>query len=311
MSEILKGQVDDVRILREGWGWVVLLHGSANERAKVIGHPLGVEVGDTVEAEGDWARHPKFGRQFKAREIRVTVPTDASGAVAWMMSRLPAVGRKHATEMVERWPIPELWEVLEHRHAELVSLRGITEQRAEAIHRAYMARLPERDRIVQLKGFGLTDRQIARIQDAFGADSLEQIRRDPYVLIEKVDGFGFVRADDLARRMGLPTEHPSRIQAGLLHLLREAEGAGHVYVPAGKLVSMATRLLSVAEPLVRRQANALLDADRLVCRGSAVYHPRLARAEEDVAASVLRLLGSGGEPANDEGGETEGGEVAA
>ena len=53
---------------------------------------------------------------------------------------------------------------------------------------------------------------------------------------------------------------------------------------------MAARLLAVDPSLVRRQANGLLDADRLVLRGSAVYHPRLDRAEHSAAASVLRLL---------------------
>lgn len=303
-TDVLRGQVDDVRLSRghNGWGRIVVLHGSGSERATVVGHPLGVEVGDTVECRGDWSDHPKYGRQFAARGIEVTIPTDASGAIAWMLSRLPGIGRKLATEMAARWPVPELWRVLEHDHALLVELRGITAERADKIHAAYMARLPERDRIVAFKRFGLTDRQIARIQDALGEDALDQIRRDPYLLIERVDGFGFVRSDQLARAMGLPTEHPSRLRAGLLHLLDEAAGAGHVYVPAPKLVKMSVALLGVDEQIVRREANALLEGERIVRRGAAVYRPGLAEAEAGVAAHVLRLLGFGGE-AGEVGGE--------
>ena len=94
--ETLRGQVDHVRVIREGWGTIALLHGSARELAKVTGHPLGVEVGDTIQVEGEWTTHPRYGRQFKASSIRTIAPSDASGAIEWILSRLPGVGRKRA-----------------------------------------------------------------------------------------------------------------------------------------------------------------------------------------------------------------------
>lgn len=321
MTEQLRGQVERVRVIRDSWGIVTLLAGSASERTAVTGTVLGFDVGDTVEVTGDWREHPRWGWQFRAREIRTVIPNDTAGAVEWLRGRLPAVGRKLATEMVERWGLPELWDVLDHdpagaaaREGELVhpepsplcELRGITPARAERIHRAYREHRAERDRIVAMKRWQLTDRQIAKLTDAFGDEALARVRRDPYCLIELVDGFGFQRSDDLARRMGLPADHPSRIRAGLLHLLSEAEGAGHVYVPAGRLVSMAVRLLGsrVDEAAVRREANALLDGEKIVRLGARVYRPRLAEAEAAVAESVVRLLRGacgGGEESEERG----------
>ncbi len=293
MSETIRGQVEGLRLFDGGWGVVTVLYGSARERLDVTGHPLGVEIGDTIEAEGNWSQHPRFGRQFKARTVRVIAPADAGGVIEWMISKLPQIGRKLATAIVERWGVEGTWRVLEQTSdapGQLVELAGITPARAQAIYAAYQAHRAERDQLVELKGFGLTDGQVARVLDTWGDRTIEELRRDPYQLAELVDGFGFKRADAIALRMGLPTTHPSRVRAALLHVLDEAASAGNVYLPAGALVRCAVKLLGVEERIVRREANALLDEDRLVMTDRRAYRPKLARAEESLADGLARLV---------------------
>lgn len=288
--DTIRGQVDSVRIVREGWGILVLLHGSARERAEVTGHPLGVSVGDTIECDGVWSQHPRFGPQFKARAIRVVAPSDAAGVIEWMISRLPNVGRKIATAIVERWGVDGAWEVLEHSHEELIDLDGITPERAERIHEAYMKNRAERDRMVQLKAWGLTDKQIAKILEEWPETAIEELRRDPYQLAELIDGFGFQRADEVARRMGLPADDPSRVRAAILHLIDEAAGGGHVYVPAGAVVRLAHEMVGATDAVIRREANALLDAGKLVRLETRVYRVRFERAERELAKDTMRLV---------------------
>lgn len=295
--ETLRGQVERVRIVRDGWGTLVLLHGSASERATVTGHPLGVEEGDTIQVEGQWTTHPRYGRQFKASSIRTIAPSDSAGAIEWILSRLPGVGRKRATEMLERWPIPEVWEVLDRRPHELAVIDGITPKRAADIGRRYAEVSGERDRIVALRGWGLTDRQAARVVEKWGAEALEKLRENPYLLSEEVHGFGFLRSDAVAVRMGLPLDHPSRIRAGIVHVLREAKAQGHTYVPAGKLIAMTARMLgpAVDEGAVVREGRAVIAAGEMAQRearaGAAthIYPAELEEAEASVAASIQRL----------------------
>lgn len=325
MQTTIKGQVEQVKLppRGRGWGVITLLVGSANERASVTGHPLGIEVGDTIECVGQWENHPRFGKQFAARELRTLVPSDASGVIAWMLARLPAIGRKLATALVEEHGIPGVWDVLEHHPEKLAAMRGITPERARKIHERYVQLLPERDRVVQLKGYGLTDRQIARLTEAFGERVVDELRRDPYQLIERVDGFGWARADELAMRMGLPADHPSRIRAGIAHVLEEARAAGHCFVPAGKLIAMSARMLGVGDAQVVREGRELIAAGKLAQREGAargggpgagagsggaaartagaaggtvarVYLSAVDEAEQAVARAVLRLVGRSG-----------------
>lgn len=297
--EALSGQVESVRIVRDGWGYLTILYGSDRERATVVGHPLGIATGDTVECDGLWTTHPRYGRQFKARSIRTVAPFDASGAIEWMLARLPGIGRRRATEIVTRWPIPELWTVLGERPQELATIDGITPERAAKIGAAYQTHLADRDRVVALRSWGLSESQASRVVAKWGDAALEHLRADPYLLAQEIDGFGFKRSDEVARKMGLPADHPSRIRAGLEHLLSEARQAGHTYVPAAKLIAMGARLLGVPEDAVVREGRAAMEAGRMVRREAPgrdgepvqrVYSPGLDEAEQAVAEAVRRLL---------------------
>lgn len=300
MSKI-RGQVEASRVISQGWGTLTVLYGSDNERATVTGHPLGIEVGDTVEVTGDWTKHRKFGLQFKATTIRVVAPSNAAGAIAWILSRLPGVGRKRATAMVETWGLPELWAVMEKHPGELAAISGITDARALEIGRVYLEVAHERERIVALRGYGLSDRQASTVVEKWGADAVEKLRADPYVLAE-IYGFGFKRSDAIAMQMGLPANHPSRIRAGLESMLEEARGKGHCYVPAAKLIAMTSRALGVTEREVIREGRAYIAGGKAVQREginrkgenvARVYSAKTDAAEGDVARAVARLIEGG------------------
>ena len=54
----------------------------------------------------------------------------------------------------------------------------------------------------------------------------------------------------IAQALGLPTDAPSRVEAGAIHALNELADDGHVYAPASRLVTTAAELLSVDPALV-------------------------------------------------------------
>ena len=287
--EVLTGEVESVRLVGDDFFGIAEVRLEANGRATVVGKLLGAREGDTVEVRGAWSEHPKYGRQFKARRIDVRVPSSAAGVIAWLESRIPHLGRHRATTLVERFGVEGLWQALEGGGEALLDVPGISEARRAKIVEAYHNHRSERDLMVRLKGWGLTDHQIAHVLTTWGERAEATLKRDPYRLIDEVRGFGFKRADSVARRMGLTVTSPNRIRAGLVHVLEEAAGAGHAYVPSGKLVKLAAQLLNVDAERVARELGAVCDAGRAVARGVKVYRPRIERAERGVAEAVLRM----------------------
>lgn len=290
--EVLRGQVASVKLLKDGWGRAMVRAGSGDAAVAVMGTVLGVDEGTTVECHGRWDVHPQYGRQFKASSISTVVPSSAEGAIAWIASKLPAVGRKRATELVELYGIPALWDVLEREPERLVEVRGITEEAAQKIGAEYRRVQGEREEMVTLRGWGLSEYQITRCRDAWKGNVVAELRADPFKLAEVVEGFGFKRADEVARRMGTPSDHPSRIRACIVHMLREAEGNGHCYVASGALVRIVSDELGLEGAIVARELGIAVGLGAIVQDGSRIYSAPTHRAEQGVARRALAMLGA-------------------
>lgn len=268
-----------------GVGTVRTLHDGGD--VTVVGKVLGAREGDTLELDGDFSTHDRYGVQFRVRSCEVVLPSDVSGVVGWLASKLPQISRRRAEQLVERHGVQGVWALLDRGDADaLCQLDGITPDRAREILDAYGEHQSDRDRIVLFKSWGLTDNQVARVLAEWGDDAEQLMAENPYALIECVPGFGWKRADAVAQRMGVALDSPPRLAAGLMHAMNESLGAGHCYVAQGKLVALvSTKVCAVQdEDKVRRVLEDLLERQRLVRIGPNIYVPKLARAECRLAA---------------------------
>lgn len=282
--EVVGGEVVEVRVLREGWGRARLKNGAC-----VMGTVLGISAGDTVEARGRWSDDARYGKQFKAATIKTTLPADSRGAVAWLSSRLPGLGTKRATELVQRFGVPALYTVIAERSEELCAVKGITPELAEKIREEHERVRGEAEEMTLLLSW-MTDAQVRRCKQLWGKKTLEILREDPYRLAEEISGFGFKRSDEIARKMGLPFDHPSRIRACIVHVLREAEGEGHCYVPRKKLLAISAEELTLRVGMVGAELDHVLDDGRAVDEQERVYLPDTHDAEREVAQRLGAMI---------------------
>lgn len=292
-EETIRGEVASVKLLKDGWGRATLRAGSDDSASTtVMGTVLGIDTGTTVECKGRWDTHPTYGKQFKASSIVTIVPSDASGAIAWLSTKLPKLGRKRATEIVSRYGIPALWDILDEDCERLAEVPGITLEGSRAIGEEYRRVKSDRAEMVTLRGWGLTESQITKAREKWGKDVILNLQQDPFALCREVHGFGFARADEVARKMGTPTTHPGRIRACLMHMLSEAEGQGHVYVPQGALVRMSAEALGLSGSVVADQVDVLEQEKRIAREGTKLFRAELFQAEVSVAECASMMLRS-------------------
>jgi len=298
-TETLRGELIAHRVApnsSDHWGFGTLrIPPQGKVRARevpVTGKLLGVRVGDQVELEGHWHDHARYGRQFKVKRCNVA-ELQGEGVVRWMASRLPDIGEGRARELVDRFG-EQLWDVLENEPERLLEVKGITSARLRAIREAYARHRDERDAMVQLRGWGLTDHQVGQCVGSWGelGRVLEKVQEDPYQLSTFVHGFGFVRADAVARKMGVPADAPTRIRAGLEFVLAEAASSGHVFVWGGALQKIAAgpKVLDLPPEVVGPQIAKSAELGRVVRRGARIYPTRLDKAEGACAEALRGLL---------------------
>jgi len=289
-TQKLRGTLRSHKVLAaDGWGRGELEVGGLC--VTLVGKLLNVRPGDTVEVIGEHSRHDKYGEQFTVKSCTPVQPDTADGVVLWMASRLPDVGASRARALVEAFG-ESLWSIIEREPLKLMEVSGITEARALAIATAYAEVSHEREHMSQLRGWGLTESQVAKCLATWGslASVVEHVRADPFELASIVDGFGFKRADQVARKMGIALDAPGRIRAAILYTLELSAQDGHCFMWGGRLREVAADLLSVSPDLVINQIFAVLEMQRCVKRGARIYSVKLDRAEEACAVSIARML---------------------
>lgn len=278
-----------------GWGTGSIKPHDGGEAVPIKGVVVGGRPGDSVEVEGFWSVHPVYGRQFTVTGCVPTTPQTPDAVVAWMASQFPGVGAKRARAMLDHCGgVDGLWRVIESAPERLAEVDGITADRAAAIAAAYREAASDRDHMIALRGWGLTDAQVRRCLDQWGthANVASHIRTNPYELCHAVTGFGFKRADVVARRVGIGKDSIDRMVAGVVYTLEQAITEGHCFLWGGQLQRMAADVLEVDAAIVGRGIGEAWRRGYVVRRGKRVYSQRLERAEGVCAEGIARLIGA-------------------
>jgi exodeoxyribonuclease V alpha subunit len=281
---------------QKGWGFGKLTD-EAGAVHSIKGRTLGARVGLTLELVGHWQDDPTYGRQFDIRTCVARVPSDASGVIAWIRDTFPNVGAKRAAALLEHFGGPDaLWRVVEHEHERLAEVSGITGETAERIRAAYLEDKCDRDNKIKLRGWGLTDSQIARcLKEWKTLDTVVQrVSANPFQLTHHVHGFGFKKADEVAARAKMPHDAPERIRAALEFVLEQAIDAGHCFISGAQLQRDAVKLLGVPPKLVAREIYRA-SQHKVVARRARdwrCYSSRMERLEAAAAEQVAMLITS-------------------
>jgi len=297
----LSGTVARITFRSEDTGYTVARVAPDGEERTlaVVGRMPPLSVGERVIAYGRWVEHPKFGRQLEVSRLERRVPRTEE-AVARYLGSISApdgastgIGPRLAERIVKTFGADTL-EVIETRPEELARVTGVSAKKARDLAAAVRASSRLRDLTLLLEENGLGARYAARIHDKYGESALTVIREDPYRLARDIWGIGFVRADALARSLGIDAEDPDRLEAGLVHALRRSADLGDVFIPAEELVRAAQELLAVDTLPVERGLEAAVESGRVLREDDRIYTLGLHRAETDAAARLLAMLAEGG-----------------
>jgi len=108
----------------------------------------------------------------------------------------------------------------------------------------------EKRQILKLLELGITMNAALKLLKTLGDDAYETIRENPYCLIDRVEGFGFRRADKIALELGIPRNSPRRFEALTFYMLREhCFRSGNVYAEHEELFRLVSAELNREEDI--------------------------------------------------------------
>jgi exodeoxyribonuclease V alpha subunit len=294
----LVGTVARVTYRSESSGYTVLRVAPEGDERTVplVGRMPPLSVGERIRARGRWVEHPRFGLQLEVDFLERLVPRTREAIARYLGSGLaPGIGATLAGRIVDHFGESTL-EVIERRPEELARVRGVSPAKAQGLARAVRENARLRDLTILLEENGLGSHYAARIHERYGSSALTVVREDPYRLARDIWGIGFVRADALARRLGIEPEDPTRVEAGIVHVLRRSADLGDVHLPEEELVRQTTELLGIDLLTVERGVREAGESGRVVREEDRIYTHGLYLAECSAARYLLRLLeGEAGE----------------
>jgi exodeoxyribonuclease V alpha subunit len=260
----------------------------------VVGPLAAVQEGEQLRLKGHFEVHPRYGEQFRVTWWYSVLPTTVLGIQKYLGSGvIKGIGPELAERLVARFGAETLT-VMDQEMERLQEVPGIGPKRLGQIRQAWKSQKDFREGLIFLQGLGVSLTFATKIFQHYGDQALEVVTTNPYQAALDIQGLGFLTADRLARRLNLDPETPARLAAGLLYVLDEMAGDGHVYVPREVLVHQARELLQVPPESLDAPLHALNREGRVVVqdmdRGPGVYKRAAWVAETGVAQTLGKIL---------------------
>ena len=298
--EIIEAFADETVFRNEENGYTVLVVKAGKSRVSAVGIMPPIAVGEKLRITGDWTEHPVYGRQIKVQSIEIEKPTTLSGIEKYLSSgMIRGIGPATAKLLIRAFG-EETLDVLYSQPEKLLDVPGIGQKRAQMIQESYAEQAQQREAMVFLQSYGVTPALAVKIYKRYGENVRQVIARNPYRLVEDVEGIGFKTADRIAASLGIEQSSEYRLSAGVKYTLSEATaGAGHCYLPRPELALAARRLLGSDADSIDRTIDSLIlshdiSAQILPCDSGeevvALYLPSTYRAESEVARRLREMI---------------------
>ncbi|MFD1018859.1 SF1B family DNA helicase RecD2 [Thalassobacillus hwangdonensis] len=263
----------------------------------IKGHFSPLEEGETYLFKGNVKTHPKFGQQYEVDFYQRMLPESKDGLVAYLSSDLfHGVGKKTAENIVGHLGEGAVSEILEDRSV-LSSVPGLKTETADKLYTALREHQGFEHVVIHVGKYGFGLKLAQKIYKVFKDQTLTILQEDPYQLVFHVEGFGFQRADEVARVNEVPLDHPTRIRAGCLYVLQQSIQSGHVYLPTENTLTKVERLLNangqaVQYDVISSEIIKMGEEGQLMVEDDRVYLPSLFYAENGFCHQLDRITGT-------------------
>ncbi len=215
-----------------------------DELMTIVGTLPGIHVGELLSVDGEWEHDPKYGRQLHVTSFVQRLPASKEGMMRYLSSGLiKGIGPKKAKSIVDHFGDQTL-AIIEQQPERLSEVKGISVKDRNQIITSWLEQTEIKELHLFLQTHDVSMNLATRIYKQYGKDSIKVIRENPYQLAQDVNGIGFITADEIAVKLGLPPDSIPRLATGLKYVLAQsANDDGHCFLLERDLLTRAATML--------------------------------------------------------------------
>ena len=231
----------------------------------------GLREKDRVILYGEHGVHEKYGEQFAAARFEYDTEYDIEGIANYIASNpaMKGIGMARAVKIAKLCG-DDFDRIVTGEPERLTAIPGVTMEIAQTLHAEWVRHKEYNKCMTRLAAYDLTHKQIMSLVEKYGNNAARVIEENPYRLIEDVTGYGFKKADLIARKAGTPKTSPHRIRSAILYVLENALGDGDCYVEYRDLIGRAEKILILdtldgRDMIEERLEELIKESDRVIC----------------------------------------------
>ena len=263
MNEIKKGKITKIIFNNSENGYTVALFETENEMFTIVGNFHEVKINTKYVLSGKFKKHRKYGEQFNIETYKETVPEGSEEILTFLKSgTVKGIGEKTAELIVNKFG-NETLSIMKESPEKLTEIKGIGKMKAKKIALSYRESIEFSEIFMELSKIGIDLSNAVKIYKIYGKNSVNEIKRNPYVLIDTVKGISFRNADKIALKSGLERTDEFRLESGIKYVMQVFTSSGNTYIPKSLLIEKALEILEVDSAQINDEILAMTFAGDL------------------------------------------------
>lgn len=210
----------------------------AMKKSKIVGNTIAL-VGyfdrephemEEYTFNGDFVKDHNYGLQFRFNRFERKAIKTEQGMISYLSSDMfPGIGPKIAKTIVEKLGLNCLTLIKENEDA--LKEINLTDKQKAIIKTGIISDEINQETIVFFLDNGISMDMAHKIIAVFGDMAKEIVLENPYVLMEKIERFGFKKNDAFALKIGIKENSIVRLKALITYVLQETlYSVGNSYI---------------------------------------------------------------------------------
>lgn len=243
------GAIENIIFKNETNGYTVASLYDENEAEEIIatGFLPFINKGDNVKLIGEFIVHPEYGEQFKITTFEKIMPQTEEALEKYLGNgTIKGIGPATAKKIVQKFGKNTI-AIMKTEPEKLAEIKGISYDKAIQMAESFTENWELWQIVSFLEKFGIGSENAQKIYKKIGADTINKIESDPYILEELGLRVDFAQIDKMALAIGIERNSIRRIGSGIIHALNLASYNGHTCVLESNLITYVASLLGITD----------------------------------------------------------------
>ena len=239
------GEINSIIYQNEVNSYTIAEFETEDEQTTVVGYLPFIHEGDSLKLIGKFVEHKDYGMQFKIDTFEKLMPKTAKAIEKYLANgNIKGIGEALAKRIVRKFGDETIY-VFKYEPNRLAEIKGISEGKAKELSEEFVENWEVWQIVGFLEKFGIGAENAKKVYNLLGANAIEQIEKDPYVLIDIARGVDFKQIDQMALDLGIAYDNEKRVKSGIKYGLIRSTNNGHSCVLKENLIEFVISLLDV------------------------------------------------------------------